>query len=193
MKIHFTASTQNILKDIVLFRAIREAVISNGNELVRDWIEDAYKSAKKGKFLSDRAWRTIYQETSKAVLASDAVIIEASIPSFAIGYQIALAIQHKKPTLVLTNKDKQLIGPYGSSIESDLIKYRTYTKQTINDVVQEFVQDSTFKGKQKRFNFFVDQRIYNYLKGAAFAQGKTKAEILRDLVEKQMRLEQENN
>ena len=37
-----------------------------------------------------------------------------------------------------------------------------------------------------RFNFFIDRKIYNYLRWASFKTGKTKAEILRDLVENEI-------
>lgn len=191
MKIHFAASAKDIKNDIEVFRLIRKAIIDNGNVLIRDWIDEAYDRTRKGKVFSGKAWKTIYQETSRAILEADAVIMEASNPAFAVGYQIALAIQHKKPTLVLTGENRPGLGAFGASIDSDLIRYRSYSQETVADAIQNFIQDSTFKGKQKRFNFFVDQRIYNYLKGAAFAQGKTKAEVLRGLVEKQISLEQE--
>lgn len=191
MKIHFAASAKNIEKDIFLFRDIKKAIHSSGNELVRDWIDEAYQRIKKGTKLSSKTWKSIYQETSKAVLESEVLIVEATNPTFAAGFQIALAIQHKKPTLVLTQRDKELMGEFGSNIDSDLIRYRTYTKENIGKIIKKFLQDSGFKGKQKRFNFFVDQKIYNYLKGASFATGRTKAEVLRDLVIKQMQAESE--
>ena len=37
-----------------------------------------------------------------------------------------------------------------------------------------------------RFNFFIDRPIYNYLRWAALKTNKTKAEILRELVQREI-------
>jgi len=50
-------------------------------------------------------------------------------------------------------------------------------------MLEKFMVDNDIQSKDMRFNFFIDRKIYNYLRWAAFKTGKTKAEILRDLVE----------
>jgi predicted DNA-binding protein len=48
--------------------------------------------------------------------------------------------------------------------------------------VSQFLEQNHIENKDLRFNFFIDRQIYNYLRWASFKTGKTKAEILRELV-----------
>ena len=53
-------------------------------------------------------------------------------------------------------------------------------------MVEKFLNENDIQSKDMRFNFFIDRKIYNYLRWAAFKTGKTKAEILRDLVQNEI-------
>jgi predicted DNA-binding protein len=50
-----------------------------------------------------------------------------------------------------------------------------------------FLEDNNISTKDMRFNFFIDRPIYNYLRWAALRTGKTKAEILRELVQREIK------
>jgi hypothetical protein len=130
-------------------------------------------------------WQTIYKDCVEAINKADVVIADATIRGFGIGYQVALAVQMKKPTLVLCKKgiDDSF---FASGIDTGVV-YKEYTERSIKDIIKNFLQENDIQAKDMRFNFFIDRPIYNYLRWAAYKTGKTKAEILRELVSKEIK------
>jgi hypothetical protein len=68
-----------------------------------------------------------------------------------------------------------------------MLTYKDYSEDNLEAVIREFLFENEISAKDMRFNFFLDRRIHNYLRGAAYKTGKTKAEILRDLVRRDIR------
>jgi hypothetical protein len=90
----------------------------------------------------------------------------------------------KKPILVL-NREGVEKSFFASGIETG-IDYRKYTQSTVNEILITFLKNNDIAIKDMRFNFFIDRPIYNYLRWAAQKTGKTKAEILRELVQNEI-------
>lgn len=53
-------------------------------------------------------------------------------------------------------------------------------------IVKEFLEENVIDTKDLRFNFFLDRPTYNYLRWMSSKTGKTKAEIVRSLLQKEM-------
>ena len=101
MIIHLAGSSKNIEKDYTLYRAIIKAITECDSVLSLDWIEHAYHARNsKGKEVND--WKTSLAESFSAISRADLVIIEVSAGEYTQGYETALALQQKKPTLIIS-------------------------------------------------------------------------------------------
>lgn len=167
-------------------RQIVKTIKDSGHELARDWIEEAYQSNKTtGHIATD--WAEIYKSNLETIAKSDVVIADATYENFGVGYQIAVAVQQKKPILlmrqdVLSSKK----GAFALGVLDEWVSHALYTPATATAIVKRFLDENDIGIKDMRFNFFIDRQIYNYLRWTALKTGKTKAEILRGLVEKEI-------
>ncbi len=185
MIIHFIATKQNIETEYPYFVLITKAVKDLGHTFARDWVEEELSFSKSGKAHATLDWKKINQENLDALARADIVIAEASTKSFSTGFQVANAMQQKKPTLVLT-RNGALSGTFGSGISSDFLRIADYDEKNVAKIIGDFIQENTIETKDMRFNFFINRQIYNYLRWASFKTGKTKAEVLRELVEREI-------
>jgi nucleoside 2-deoxyribosyltransferase len=186
MIVHFIGATSNLNQDLPFYREIIKIIHTSASVLARDWVEPAQKFAAKSKDRNSLDWQAVYQENIEALARADIVIAEATTKSFSTGFQVATAIQQKKPVLILT-RNNALAGTFGSGISSDFVKRENYNLETLGDIVSDFINENSIDNKDLRFNFFIDRQIYNYLRWASYKSGKTKAEILRDLVLKEIK------
>ncbi len=184
MKVHFITSRPTLENDINTLRQIVEVVKGSGHELALDWIERAYRrNTEPSQPAPD--WTAIVKQNLETIAKSDIIIAETSYENFAIGYQIAVAIQQKKPVLLLRHSTADK-NAFVTGVEDGWVKHEEYTTDSLKGIVSSFISDNDIKSKDMRFNFFIDRKIYNYLRWAAFKTGKTKAEILRDLVQNEI-------
>lgn len=184
MIVHLIGSRFQVVENIDHLRNMVSAVHEEGHTLAYDWIEPAYNSDKKdGGHAMD--WPVIYKQSVEAINKADVVIADATIRGFGIGYQVALAVQMKKPTLVLCHSGVD-DSFFASGIDTG-VSYKEYTPTNIKDLIQSFLKENDIQAKDMRFNFFIDRPIYNYLRWAAYRTGKTKAEILRELVTREIK------
>ncbi len=186
MNIHLIGSKGNIEQEIDYYRKIVKCVKSLGHSFVRDWVEETYEDTQKGKLVEDSFdWSKVDTDDAAAISRADLIIVEATKKSFFVGYRMAQAVQQKKPILILY-RDNSFPGASNLSRDSDFMYAREYTDQTLEKIISKFIEDNTIGVKDMRFNFFIDRPIYNYLRWAALRTGKTKAEILRNLVQQEI-------
>lgn len=183
MLVHIVGSRGKLGNDVEHLHQLVKTVKREGHELVDNWVDKAYEETgdKQGEGLD---WALLYKESMEALSRADAVIAETSTPSFSVGYQVAQAVAMKKPILVLNREgvDKSF---FASGIEAG-IDYQKYTPETIEKILEKWLRDNDIDTKDMRFNFFINRSIYNYLRWTALKTGKTKAEILRNLVEREL-------
>lgn len=185
MKVHFITSRPSLEKDIDVLRKIISIVHAENHYLAHDWIEPAYtRLIEQKQPIAD--WDNIYQQNLGAIAQADVVIAEATYENFAVGYQVAIAVQQKKPVLLLRRESADK-NAFVTGIEDGWVSHADYNDENISGIVQKFITENDIKSKDMRFNFFIDRKIYNYLRWAAFKTGKTKAEIIRDLIERQIK------
>lgn len=181
MLVHFIATATHLSDNIENLRRAVKALQDKGHTLTRDWIEEAYGNVQKGKSIDETTWQAFIKEDFEAIARADIVIAEISFDSTAIGYQIAIAIQQKKPTLLILQEGKR-VPPFTWNIPSEFLSKVEYNKDNVADKITPFLEANNITTKDMRFNFFIDRSIYNYLRWAALKTGKTKAEVLRELV-----------
>ncbi len=184
MIVHIIASKSNVTEDIASLRRIIAVIKAAGHQVADDWIESAYKErVQRSKELSD--WGTIYKKNLETIARSEVVIAETSFNSFGVGYQVAVAMRHKKPILLLRHASADS-DAFATAVVDPWVKRESYGDNELEKIVQTFLENNDIKSKDLRFNFFIDRQIYSYLRWAAFKTGKTKAEILRELIQKEI-------
>ena len=184
MIVHLAAPRYQMAEGIKHMRLLIEAIHEEGHTLIRDWVEPAYNLELKHGVNHPIDWQKVYHDCMDDINKADVVIADCTIRSFSVGYQVAAAAHMKKPTLVLRqqNTDDSF---FASGIDIG-VEYKEYADKNVKTIVKKFLADNDIQTKDMRFNFFIDRPIYNYLRWAAHKTGKTKAEILRDLVSKEI-------
>lgn len=182
MNVHLAASRYNLKDNIKRLRLIVDAVHQYQSKIVHDWLEPGYiQETKEGHSSKNTDWVQVHRDSIEAIAKSDVVIVDTTARSFNVGYQVALALQMKKPTLVLAPKNGADEAVFARGIETG-VTFVECPDDQVGDIVEGFLQENDIQTKDMRFNFFIDRQIYNYLRWTSAKKGKTKAEILRELV-----------
>ena len=184
MKVHFISSRESIDNDIVTLRTIESLIKSSGHALATEWIELAYERQKRSDSTS-ADWRKIYKENLETIAQADVVIAETTYENFGVGYQIATAVHQKKPVLLLRHATADK-NAFATGVEDGWVRHEEYAEESIKSTLKAFLDENDITTKDMRFNFFIDRPIYNYLRWSALKTGKTKAEILRELVQREI-------
>lgn len=184
MIVHFISGKTNIKENIVYLRRIIDTIHRSGHVVARDWLEPAYLAATQG-LRGEVDWRLIFEENIDGLNKADVLVAEATEKSFGVGYQVALASQQRKPILLLQREGAEKAS-LASGISIEGVELKRYNTDTLEAIVEKFLADNTIQAKDMRFNFFINRPIYNYLRWASAKTGKTKAEVLRDLVAKEI-------
>jgi hypothetical protein len=184
MIVHFIAGKTNIEQNIKYLRQIVTTIYKSGHVLARDWVEPAY-ILQTGGMKRPVDWQEVFRENIESLNKADVLIAETTEKSFGVGYQVALAAQQKKPILLLQRKEVAKES-FANGLVLEDIRRMNYDEKNVEATIEKFLKDNDIKAKDMRFNFFIDRPIYNYLRWAAFKSGKTKAEILRELVTKEI-------
>lgn len=185
MKVHFITSKITSENNIEALRKVVASIRKTGHEIADDWLEAAYE--RENNPSSEHAdWQSIFKTNIATIAKADVVIAEATNDSFAVGYQVAVAIQQKKPVLLLRRKGAEK-NTFVSGVAEDWARREEYDDNTLDAAIVKFLDENDIATKDMRFNFFIDRPIYNYLRWAALKTGKTKAEILRELVQREIK------
>lgn len=188
MIVHVTGSLANAEEDITYLRRIVKTIKQNDSTLALDWIESAYNDNSKetSEQTPEADWQTIMEETLDAIGRADVVIVEATHYTFSQGFQVAMALNQKKPVLIVsrTPVEERLV----SGLKSRDSRTAEYTsEEELEAVVAQFLRDNTISTKDLRFNMFIDRPIYNYLRSVSYETGKNKSEIIRELINREIR------
>ncbi len=181
MRAHFIGSAVNLSEDVNSYSAIIQALKKSGVELTSNWVNEANKKLglKNQITTSKYDWDNIYKENMEAISKADIVVAEVSKKSFLVGFQVSLAIQQKKPTLLLSILD-HVDSAIGVSLNEELVSYCQYNDKNIDNAISEFVAENSKEKKQIRFNFFIDKKLLNYINWRSLNTGKTKSDIIRE-------------
>ncbi|QQG51033.1 MAG: hypothetical protein HZB75_00795 [Candidatus Saccharibacteria bacterium] len=181
MRVHLITSRESLVNNEHVLRAIMKTIDDQKHTLASDWIGEALEWLRSNDY-SAADWKRIYKESLERIAASDVVVAEVSYENFGVGYQIAAAVQQKKPVLLLRS-DSADKNVFVRGVEDGWVKYAEYGKIPVEEIISDFLAENDITTKDMRFNFFIDRPIYNYLRWSALKTGKTKAEILRELVQ----------
>jgi len=195
MVIYFLGSVANFEDDLPYYNKIIDVIHDKGCVLARDWIS-IVKAAGGGNLYrqkEDIDWEDVHNENVHALKRSDIVIIEGTARSFQQGFFTSLALQSKKPTLVLIRGEDVTKRPLSGFRYKQLTMASYETLKELESTVSKFIRANTISTKDLRFNFFIDRHIYNFLREESYELGKNKSEIIRSLLEKEIERRNSNN
>jgi hypothetical protein len=185
MKVHFSAPLQDLDDHISAYESIVGSIKSSGHSLVKDWLQEYHSTKARDQYFSDEEWKRINDATLEAVQSADAVIIEASISSFSMGYIAAKALAHKKPLLMLFDTHPQ---PYILNSSNTLKRSEVYrSNEELQKIVTTFLKEIDVDANNLRFNMVLDREVYNFLNWESVNTGKTKAQIVREVLKERIR------
>lgn len=185
LNVHFIAPKSNLAEEIKYFRIIVEAIHKRGHSLAKDWLEPGYLryTHKQPDEVID--WSASCRANIEAIPPCDVVIAEISTKSFGVGYQVGLAVSQKKPTLLLRREGVSKEAFLGG-LDNSYVYKAEYTTKNIDQIIGDFLEKDEDEAKDIRFNLLIDKKLNNYLKQNALKSGRTKAEIIRDLLSKEL-------
>lgn len=182
MMVHFIAGKSSIEKEIAYFRRIISLVKGAGHTLTNDWLNEVYKARKT---IPNIKWTKIYHTNLDAIDKADIIIAEATTKSFGVGFQVALAIRSKKPVLLLVREEVDRRSMLWG-IDEEAVQTKLYNAGTLDTIVLGFLKEFDITTKEKRFNLMLDRKLQNYLTWAAKSTGKTRSQIVRELIVSEM-------
>jgi hypothetical protein len=183
MIVHFSASARTMTNDIELYRTILKVIGERGHVINNDWTETALKREQRK---TDWDMPQLVERAMNSIQNAELLIAEVSDgSSFGVGYEVAMALQLKKPILLLIDEERTH-ATYATGLRNELITIQQYNKDNISNFIHEFLDENNLQKKDLRFNFVIDRQIHNHLRWRSFKTGKTKAEVVRDLLQKDM-------
>lgn len=191
INVHLLASKRNVLNNIEVLRSMVDVIEKRKHKVIDNWIEVTYDIRVKNLQPVDSIdWSAIYKDNLENIAKADVIIAEGSYDTFGVGYQVAMAVQQKKPILLLRHESVDS-DSFAVGIVDSWVKREVYNEKTLESIIDKFLRENDISTKDMRFNFFIDRQIYNYLRWTSQKTGKTKAEILRELVTHE--IDQTNN
>ncbi len=139
-------------------------------------LRDGSTSTKDTKYLADR-------EIRKEIAKSDAVVIEATYPSFRLGFEAFYALTLQKPVLVLSrNQD------YSSLIDQPHFFGAQYSDFTLTDEIAKFLSHVRKYNLRCRFNLFISDVHKVKIAKAAKRYGVSMSDYVRKLIEEDVEI-----
>lgn len=180
MKVYFSCSTAELANHSADYHAIRDYLADNGHILTRDWLEETERHAQAGNRELPNI-KKIYKACVEAIREAELVIIEDTVSNFSTGHQITLALQMRKPTLVLWQgkKHRHFNQMFIHGIESDLLQVAEYAKENLEDTLQTFINTYEDKPAKNRFHLVLSGRERRYLDWAQFVKNNSRTNVIR--------------
>ncbi len=188
MKIYYTSSIRlnKELKNIQ--EKIKNIVLEEKNTFVSIYAQ--FPKVEDYLGLDEEQAFNIFRKSQKSLLEAEVVIADVSHPSDRIGFEIATAINEKKPVLALIKKGIKLAPP----IQGNNSRYLTVAQydgiEDVEHIVKKFIQDAK-KNIDTKFILIISPQIDKYLEWVASERRKHKAQIVREALESQMSKDKE--
>ena len=177
MVIHFAAQSYGIHEKIADYKKIFTSIAQAGHSVSLNWLHDFEATNTLPNLM------TMVEGLKKA----DAVIIALDgLGSTDAGYQLAVALQCKKPTLLVAHGTPEE-SPFIGQVNDEYLERAFYhSGDELPGIIAAFIEKYNIPLKDLRFNFVIDRAIYNHLNDLSFRSGRTKADIVRELLQKDM-------
>lgn len=185
MKIYFTGSTSqesNKKRYKKIIDIIEKQGHKNINYIYFPTDSKKYKEAEK-----KLSGKNVYDYQTSLMNKADVLIADISTPSITVGYQIDYAINKKIPTIVIYKKSKDFRLPVVlTHPHFGLLKIEEYNDtDELKSILERALED--IKSGAIKFNFYINLQLHNYLNRRAAHEGASKSDVIRDIIEDEMR------
>jgi superfamily II RNA helicase len=180
MKIFLTVSRSGMKENLGEYQKVLEELRTHNGHVFATFEEfpeklnklrDASETLPERKFLNDRLIR-------KEIAQSDAVVIEASYPSFRLGFEAFYALTVQKPVLVLSKTQD-----YSSLIDQPHFFGAKYSDFTLADEIEKYLRHVKGYNLRSRFNLFISAEHKDKVAKAAKRYGVSMSDYIRKLIE----------
>lgn len=181
MKIYFSCSTADFFNYEENYFRIRNYLVKQGHILTRDWLPQTAESLKNGN-KEIRDIKKIYKDCIDSIKDAELVIIEDTVSNFSTGHQITVALQSRKPTLVLWQgkKHRQFNQMFIHGIESDILQVSEYELKTLDQTIDTFIEKYEDCSEKNRFHLVLNNLERRYLDWAQYVKGKSRTQLIRE-------------
>ncbi len=110
------------------------------------------------------------------------MIIDDTVSNFSTGHQITIALQSRKPTLVLWQgkKHRHFKQLFIHGIESDILQVSEYSLENLSDTISAFICKYENASERNRFHLVLNNVERNYLDWAQFTKNKSRTKVIRE-------------
>lgn len=179
MIVHLAASIRKPEADTPYLQLITETIHDHGAVLAHNWLDAALLRQKEDATTPD--WTSYVEANLEAIKRCDVIIVELTHSSFGQGFLIAAALEHKKPILAVSRG--KVKSHTASGLADSLFTYKKYTTaDNLSAIVSSFLDKNTIHTKDLRFNMFLTRATFKYLEDTSRETGKSRSEIIRELV-----------
>jgi hypothetical protein len=178
MKVYFTASITGKTQYLKNYLAIVRHLESKGHTVQAHHILDRTESEMRIQTKEDRL--KFHKQLIAWIQQADCMIVEASFPSISVGYEISLALQNRKPVLILYSEG-DAPNLFASYNDEKLICEK-YSLETVNGIIDDFTSFAS-GAADTRFTFFITPKIAAFLDKISVDKKIPKSVYLRKLIE----------
>lgn len=188
MKVFFSGSFKGAEKFGKYYKIIYDEIERQGySHLDNEIVKTSYEIFTERMSAGREEYVKHYRNKMDAIQKADICIFEVSNHSLGIGFLAQRALDNSKPTIALYYEGN--IPYFLSGVEDDKLIVESYNENNLKKVIKKILSDAREK-RDKRFNFFLSPKLLDYLDKAAKVEGVTKSKLLRDMILRHMR---ENN
>lgn len=135
MNVYFTASIVGKKDYLPNYLKIIEILKEKGYTVQSDHIVNVTEPEIHMKTRDERL--KFHRKLETWIQHCDFMVVESSFPSISVGYEISLALQYRKPVLILYSVgDPPSLFGYHSD---EKIVCEKYTPETVEDIIDEFI------------------------------------------------------
>ena len=187
MKIFFTCSRVGSkidkyrILDVKVLEELRRLRVNIESTLERTYLNQTPK-LKKILNLTDNEsdYKFVHDSlVRQAIRQSDAMIIEASYPSFRLGFEAFFALSLQKPVLVLSK-----FKNYANLIDQPHFFGARYSDFTLPDEIEKFVKHVKKFKLGTRFNMFISSEQKMKIDKVSKQYGVSQSDYIRGLIDK---------
>lgn len=184
MNIFLTVSKTGMSEFAESYQAVLQELIEHGAHVEATFVKTYLNKTPKLKTVKDLAssedrYRHVHDSAVRqAIFRADAVVVEASYPSFRLGFEAFFALSSQRPVLVLSK-----FHNYANLIDQPHFFGAKYTPFTLPDEIEKFLRHVKRYKLRNRFNLFLSDTHKHSIEKAAARYKVSKSDYVRKLIE----------
>lgn len=181
MKVFFGGTLPRFEEKKQDYLAIRNTLLNAGVKIMRDWIKEEVDKIPT-------TWNQRWDLVNEAMRKSDGCILDCTLMDVYVGEQLAMIVEKEIPLLLLvdgddpTVHDSPLTDYFISKDHLKFIQKRTYTQDTLEQIIKEFLGWVKNTKRLVRFNLEIEKNLDDFLKEKAKQNNTSKSEEIRKLI-----------